>query len=306
ERDLRVLRSRGAVLRDAERADGRRVDDAAHAVLGRRLEDRARAAHVGAVERVGIRRPEAVVRRDVEDGVGPPHGPAHGGGVEQVTLGDLDGQACERAPVPARAREHAHRAAVTQELADQVRADEACAAGDECLAHARALATRPRARATAWRPAPVPLRRVIASAIARGRASTARTARSVRTRPSGSTTAARSAGTPRSAVSLTARITAAGISCARAHSRITADSMSHASAPASTQSRAFALGVATTSSTVTSVPTRRRPATSAVAWRAPVGPTTVSGTTRSPSARSGERAPQTPADTTNAGGAMRD
>src|SRR5207249_8285943 len=122
---------------------------------------------------------------------------------------------------------------------------------------------------------------------------------------SGSTTAARSAGTPRSAVSLTARITAAGISCARAHSRITADSMSHASAPASTQSRAFALGVATTSSTVTSVPTRRRPAASAVAWRAPVGPTTVSGTTRSPSARSGERAPQTPADTTNAGGAMR-
>src|SRR5207247_13454 len=225
---------RDAVLRDPERADGGGVDHAAHARRACGLEDGARATDVDAVELLRVGRPEAVVGRDVEDDVDALHRALHGGWIQQVSLADLDVEPCKRAAVSAWSRQHAHRAALGEELADDVGANEARATGHERVGfHSTggrgSLAMRPSARATP-------------------------------------------------------------------HSRITADSMSQASAPASTQSRAFALGVATTSSTVTSVPTRRRPATSAVAWRAPVGPTTVSGTTRSPSARSGDRAPQTPAD----------
>jgi hypothetical protein len=123
----------------------------------------------------------------------------------------------------------------------------------------------PSAAATDFSAACVPLRSVIASAMAPGRESTTRTARAVRTRPSGSTTAARSGETPRLDVSETPRTTAAGTPRARAHYTIGSDSMSQASAPVSIQSRAFSSAVETTVSTVRSAPARRRPGSVAVA-----------------------------------------
>src|SRR5439155_1721405 len=126
---------RPAVLRDPERADGGGVDHAAHARRACGLEDGARATDVDAVELLRVGRPEAVVGRDVEDDVDALHRALHGGWIQQVSVADLDVEPCKRAAVPAWSRQHAHRAALGEELADDVGADESRATGHERVAH---------------------------------------------------------------------------------------------------------------------------------------------------------------------------
>src|SRR5207249_11149952 len=71
----------------------------------------------------------------VEDEVDALHGATHGGRIQQVALADLDVEPGQRAAVAARAREDAHRAALGEKLAHDVRADEAGAPGDERVDH---------------------------------------------------------------------------------------------------------------------------------------------------------------------------
>ena len=95
------------------------------------LEDVAGAVDIGAVELAGIGRPEPVVGGDVVDAARAGDGGADGVDVEEVALRDVDGAALERAAIAARAREDAHAVAVGEQLADEVRADEAGTAGHE-------------------------------------------------------------------------------------------------------------------------------------------------------------------------------
>src|SRR5439155_26150078 len=95
------------------------------------LEDGGRATDVDAVELLRVGRPDAVVGRDVEDDADALHRALHGGWIQQVSLVDLDVEPCKRAAVSAGSRQHAHRAAPGEELADDVGADEARASGPE-------------------------------------------------------------------------------------------------------------------------------------------------------------------------------
>ena len=131
ERRRRGLVARRPVLGNAHGADGRRVDDALGAGLAGRLQDVAGAVHIGPVERPRIGRPEPVIGRDMVDAPHPAHRGPDGRRVQQVAFHHLHRASLEGPPVPALARENAHAPAVGQELAHEVGADEAGAAGDE-------------------------------------------------------------------------------------------------------------------------------------------------------------------------------
>ncbi len=132
-------------------------------------------------------------------------------------------------------------------------------------------------------------------------------ARTGRSFPAGVIRSMSSSGTLSPAASDTPRTTSVGQPAAAACARMTADSMSTATAPLLAKSAALAAAVATTSREVTRVPPRAAPARSvACRWgvgvtlsRSPLGPSTLSGSTRSPALRSGARPPQTPPETTS-------
>src|SRR5207248_347207 len=68
---------------------------------------------------------------DVVDRVGAAHRARERGAVEQITFHDLHRHTLEGAAIPAGAREHAHDGAERNQLAHDVGADEAGAAGDQ-------------------------------------------------------------------------------------------------------------------------------------------------------------------------------
>ena len=147
----------------------------------------------------------------------------------------------------------------------------------------------------------------IARGSSRGFVTVRASVRMGRSRPAGVMRSISSSGTLSLAVSDTPRTTSVGQPAAPAWARITEDSMSTAIAPLLAKSAALASAVATTSSEVTRVPPRAGPASSVACRcrvgvtlsRSPLGPSTLSGKTRSPALRSRASAPQTPLETTS-------
>ena len=127
----RVLRGEPAVLGDADRSDGARVDEAVAAGPFDGAQHVLRAADVHVVEEVGIGGPEPVHRREVKDRRDAVDGAVERGGIADVADDPVDGQACEIVVSSARLAQRPDRVAVVEQGAHDRGTDEAGRAGDE-------------------------------------------------------------------------------------------------------------------------------------------------------------------------------
>ena len=241
ERHRRRLVAGSAVLRDAERAHRGGVHDPRHARRHRRLEDVPGAVHVGAEERGRDRAPRADSRRPR----GRPAPPPPPRGARTRGRGDRlprsPRRSRQRAAVAARAREHAHAVAVGEQLAHEVGAHEAGAAGHQ-RAHRLGPQGREHARHRGERAAAAAPELERARQASAGCVSASSSARPPRSRPSGPRSAVSSAGTDSAAPSDTARTTDRLQPAACAAARMAADSMSTAAAPVADAERGLGRG----------------------------------------------------------------
>ena len=130
----------------ARPVDGRRrrEDDAAHLFVARGEQDVQRPLDVDRArrERILHRARHRAERAEVVDGLRPAHGVVHTLVAAQLALDDLDVEAVEvRAVAGGEVVEHAHLVAALEQRADEVRADEAGAAGDEDARHQATAST---------------------------------------------------------------------------------------------------------------------------------------------------------------------
>ena len=95
ERNRRIFVCRTAVAGEAHGGDTGCVDDAAHAVFARGLQDGPRAFDVRAVHFFRIAHPEPVVGGDVENDLAVRHGFFEGRGIAQIAGRGFGLEVCE-------------------------------------------------------------------------------------------------------------------------------------------------------------------------------------------------------------------